>query len=64
VSTLPPWLIIVFVVVLVALGLLRIFLPRRGQMGQTKSLFLIVRVVLFVVLLGVLAWRFWSGQHH
>ena len=47
-------------VVVVGLTILRIGM--RG--GRGGAIYLILRVVVAVVVLGVLAWRYWTSTHH
>ncbi len=47
-------------VVLVGLTILRIGMRGSGRSG----VYLVLRVVVSVVVLGLLAWRFWSSTHH
>ena len=47
-------------VVVVGLTVLRIGM--RGRSGS--GVYLVIRVIGAIVVLGILAWRFWSASHH
>jgi hypothetical protein len=47
-------------VVVVGLTILRMGMPGRGRSGA----YLVLRIIVAVIVLGILGWRVWSAQHH
>jgi hypothetical protein len=47
-------------VVLIGLTILRIGMPGRGRGGA----YMAIRIIIAIIVLGILAWRFWSSTHH
>jgi hypothetical protein len=47
-------------VVLVGLTVLRIGMRGNGRGGA----YLVIRIIVAVVVLGILAWRYWTSTHH
>ena len=50
----------VVIVVLIGLTILRIGMRGSGRGGA----YMVFRILLGIIVLGVVAWRFWAAQHH
>lgn len=47
-------------VVLIGLTILRLGMRGRGRTG----IYLVIRIIGVLVVLGILAWRYWATTHH